>query len=867
MKEALRFDKWLLDFAKQRYEANRRGETTRTQIAVSLHRRFRGSTLSDRIGRFIPGGTGLWKGDGAEDLDGVDIKCINITKRAIQMNQAALGSATVAIQNEPANKDPDLRGAANVANGITEWLEANDHHWSMNLINRMTQIIQTGYGCFLHSYHDENKSNYVETQPWEDKEERIPGEYVCKCGSGGTYDSDDDETTKCPQCGGVAEVTKSSKLALVPRPGEKKQVNFGDNCSSISSCLEHRVDEKNTQGGNLLLGQWFEHHYLVSEGELNVLFPKWELPKSTEWTYPLRWKYALETGNDVFNSLSSSNEFTKRRELQDWYVLPEEVADRIEPEDFDLKDGQGNIVFSIKRGEKISEKCPNGFMFTVCGEQVAPRWKEVDFRNEWSYCCFIPDAHSFWGQPLVELLQIQDDWNTLYTIDIQHRERNSLNQIIYNSQMFDADSWERDLVPTSDTFSQGEYPIRHYYDQLQAAPMEGAVNGLKFLFEILPYVGGAPPEAIGVDPPGEDNYSAQLLRKQSMLGQLKPPANSIAHAKVRYIRNHLKIAQATWPEERFQYILTRFGEEWKDDDVEAFLGCDIDRDIVTNYIAGTEIPTDFIQRRMDIENALNKFIEAQTPPPKELLAEYFELLNLDYDLGHMEADQRLAESRYRKIKEGLRALTGKVPDQPIIDGATGQPLPSPLVQSVLSHPSLQVKPKEEHQIHIEFYVDKEKGLMAEDMPDLNLIACVDEMIARHESGGVQEMQSQSAQQVAGAAPVMAAQQAMEPQPPDNSAQAQLQAQQDAQQRDQDAQEAEHQRNFEALEHKSDQQHEIGKMQMQFAQDAQLKQIDAATQERMKSAELGAQERMNAVKVKEQAKLAKQRSAQKSKKAA
>src|SRR5689334_21467946 len=103
MKEALKFDKWLLDFAKQRYEANRRGETTRTQIAVSLHRRFRGSTLSDRIGRFIPGGTGLWKGDGAEDLDGVDIKCINITKRAIQMNQAALGSATVAIQNERAN--------------------------------------------------------------------------------------------------------------------------------------------------------------------------------------------------------------------------------------------------------------------------------------------------------------------------------------------------------------------------------------------------------------------------------------------------------------------------------------------------------------------------------------------------------------------------------------------------------------------------------------------------------------------------------------------------------------------------------------------------------------------------------------------
>jgi hypothetical protein len=46
-------------------------------------------------------------------------------------------------------------------------------------------------------------------------------------------------------------------------------------------------------------------------------------------------------------------------------------------------------------------------------------------------------------------IQVQDDWNTL-TIDVRHRERNSLNQITYNRLLYDADSWERDLVPTAE---------------------------------------------------------------------------------------------------------------------------------------------------------------------------------------------------------------------------------------------------------------------------------------------------------------------------------------------------------------------------------------------------------------------------------
>ena len=106
---------WLKNFAKEKFELGRRGEIVRTQVTVALIRRFRGQSLSDRVGRFIPGGTGIWRGDVDGDLDGIDLKCVNIVKPGVKMAMSALSSARVGINNEAANKQPRLKGAAPLA--------------------------------------------------------------------------------------------------------------------------------------------------------------------------------------------------------------------------------------------------------------------------------------------------------------------------------------------------------------------------------------------------------------------------------------------------------------------------------------------------------------------------------------------------------------------------------------------------------------------------------------------------------------------------------------------------------------------------------------------------------------------------------
>jgi hypothetical protein len=835
---------WLTKYAKDRLVMSKRGEDARTMTTVALQRRFRGASLSDQIGCFIPGGTGMWRGDNPEDLEGLELKTVNITKPTIKMGMAALASARVAINNESSNKSEESKGAANVADGISQWLDNDDNHWTGGLEQRIMQMCQTGYGYFVQAKFNPNKQADFETstQEWSDEETSMPGEYSCRsCGGGGSFDDqleEGAEQVNCPECGEMAEVMKAPEMANIPRPGEKQRVTMGDSETCVSSCLEHRVDERKSQGGNLLMAQWFEHHYLVTLEELAVDFPEEDFGDAGEWCYALKWKWSLESGDDVFASNYMSEDYRKRYERRDLYLLPAEYAHRIEPDDCEIKSADGEVVFSIKKGERLADKMPRGFCFTMIGEHLAPYWRECDFRDEWSYGGYLSDAHSFWYQPLVEILQLQDDWNTLYTIDMQHRERNSISQIAYVNDMFDADAWEQDLVPSAEGRSLEGQPIGHYFQQVSPAPMTEAIAGLEFLFKIGPYVGLAPPESIGVDPPGTDNYHAQLLRKQSTLGQLQPPGESKASCKVHHYRNIYKIAQETWPVERFQYIRTRFGEEWKDDDIEAFIQCDVDRDIVSNYVEGTEVPTTYIERRMDLEQVIQKYIDAQQMPPQELIRQYMDLLGVDYDMGGIEADERLADARYETIKEGLKTLTGTLSDQPTVqmDPMSGQPVegPSPLIQAVMSHPQLRVLPKENHQVAIDFYVAHEKAAMAQQMPEINLVDCLEEMIKRHEMGGVEQGQTENAAEVAKQAPVLAAQQAMQPPPeqqPDPQAEAQAQAGLQAQQQQADAAQQGEDRDMQAANDHAQRQHDMAKQDKDHAHQMQMKQLELVSRER------------------------------------
>jgi hypothetical protein len=235
------------------------------------------------------------------------------------------------------------------------------------------------------------------------------------------------------------------------------------------------------------------------------------------------------------------------------------------------------------------------------------------------------------------------------------------------------------------------------------------------------------------------------------------------------------------------------------------------------------------------------------PPPDDLVRQWFDLNNIDYDAGRVEADERLADARYETIKTGLEELKGSLSDEPTetIDPASGQPVPGPsmLVQAVMSHPQLKVLPKEAHEVAIQFYVARETAIMAQEMPNMPLIECLEEMIKRHEMKGVEQVQTATAAEIAGQAPAMqAAQQAAPPEEPqpDPAAEAEQQAGLEAQKQEAEAAQKAEDRDFQAADKQAQREHERAMKEREFEHQAQMEQLRILSSER--TAQMAAKEK-------------------------
>jgi hypothetical protein len=777
MKEQKPLDQYLLAKAEEIEKKSKPGDEARAQVAVTMTRRFRGRTISDRFGRFSRNGTGQWVGDQnkAQVERLANMRHLPIVKPAVRANMAAMVTAKVRLRVEAGTKDPRASGAAGVAEGVLRYLDGHRDHWDERLEGRIAQMCQLSWGYFIRSRHNPRKAGERTTEQdgWEQETETLPGEAACAaCGWGGMFEGDivADEAsglpvTVCqnPECGGTAEVVEEPREQEISVPAYKER-NAGASETQVVSSYNVRIDERFTQGANLDAAHWFEYHYLAAEEELEADNPGLEVGTPSEWSYPLRWQRALESGDD--GCIKWTKQFAgscEEHEVREISLRPEAYRNRgPERQVFVWKDGrgepmmtpEGEPVLYLKAGESLIDKYPDGFRFRVADGKLLPGRPEEpgicphDFRREWKYGGYMPDAFSFWCHPATELETLQNDANNYYTIDAMYRERHGRNNLAYNGQAFEDEAWETDFTPTKQGFDLGEDgDIRKQFAQVQTPSMPHALEGLNFLFEIAPTVGGPQPAAVGAPSPGEP-YSAQLLQRQSSLGLLALSQQSKANVKVGWGQDQVRLAQK-WPRERLELVRSRFGREWKDQDVEAFVNCDPDRDLVFSYVQGSEIPSLPVEQDLKYREFMTGLanLAAAIGRPEiitlEMIARGAELAGVDLDIGDNDADRRLAESRLGCIREGLKKNAGLPPEE--------------AVAVTLGHPRLRVLPKEHHQTHIDFYADQERALQTEDAPDFPLIECLEGMILRHENKGVENTQNVNADGVAGQAPIAAAQ--------------------------------------------------------------------------------------------------------------
>lgn len=834
----------LLEFARSILRKTDLSEKARAYTSVTLRRRFRGVSKTDLFGLF-DAQSGGWIGDNGE-MENFDLYSFQIVKSVIRANLSAMIQAKVECTIEArAKKDPGLAGAAAVAKGIYQYINNHPDYWSNNFASQTQQQVQTDYGCFVHTHHDPDADSRftLKVQEYADQPQEQPGKYVCAhCATEGPMFTEqmgkatDDGTMPCLKCGETAEIESYPEMSDVPNFQTEQEYPAGNTVQDVVSSYQIRIDEKNTKNGNLRKARWMEHHFLEEEDDLQARVPYFELPAPMEWSFPLKWEHCLETGTDLYlkswtgDGLDSNDR--RPHEVRRIYMQPSQYRHYVAPADYDMDrgDGQvalnreGNPMLSIKAGQKLIDIYPNGFWYEVANDQLLPSAEACSLLDEWAYMYYMNDSASFHGQPASELNELARAADNFWTIVVQHLESSSIATTVADRNYFDLEAFEHQLSLTKEGkhIEVGD-DIKRHFAQVQPPPMNGAMQGVEFIQSIVGRVAGPEPAMVGQQQPGVAYATVALQREQS-LGQLTTALHSMAECKAAVTTQHLKIAQRTRPDEWFQHIRTMYGEEWKDQDIQAFLDCDVDLDLEVGYKETSVQPQSLVQRELKLRAVIMdmaeiaKLIEKPELITPELLAQYGDVSGIQFDIADTEADQRLADIRYRKIRSRLaeKENSGLTEDA--------------LVAEVMNDPLLlTILPRENHEVATEFLTDHAVAQLGEEMPDYALVKCCLELIKRYEDAGVIQGQTEDANAIEAKAPTLAVQAAAaQAQAGDGGAAAakadaakeQQRLAQDAAKTkmtlDAKAQDAEAERRFKASESEKDREHDAGKTEAEMA---------------------------------------------------
>lgn len=854
-KAQLPVDTWLLEFARTIFRDYNLPERARAYTSITLRRRFRGITKADLFGVFDvgPGGSGVWVGDQGE-VDGFDLYSFQIVKSVIRANLSAMIQAKVecTIESRAKNK-PELAGAAAVARGIYQYINNHPDYWSNNFESQTQQQVQTDYGCFVHTYHDPDADSPINLriQEYADQPQEQPGNYACAhCGAEGPLFSEQigqatDDAMPCLKCGEMAEIETMPEMADVPMFQSTQEYPAGNIHQDAVSAYQIRIDERRTKNGNLRKARWLEHHYLMEEDDLQAEVPYFPLPSPMEWSFPIKWEHCLETGSDLYVKPWSADMMSDGRrplhEVRRIYMRPEWYRHYVAPKDYqmDRGDGQvalnreGNPMLSLKAGKKLIDIYPDGFWYLVANDQLLPSVKECDLLDEWAYMFYMNDAASFHGQPASELNELARAADNFWTIVVQHLESSSIATTVADRNFFNLEDFENQLSLTK----QGKFievgdDIRRHFAQVNPPPMNGAMQGVEFVRSLIGDIGGPKPAMTGDAQPGVAYATVALQREQS-LGQLSISQQSKAECKAAVTVQHLKHAQRTRPDEWFQHIRTMYGEEWKDEDIQAFLDCDIDLDLEVGYKEGSAQPQSLVQRELKLRAVIMDMAQIAKAIGKpelitpELLSQYGDLAGIQFDIADTEADERLTDVRYHIIQRRL-------------DEKQDELAGDELVAYALADRSLTVIPRENHAVAIEWLMDHARALLGEPDPNHDLISCLLELIKRHEKAGVTQAQTDDANELEGKAPsAAAALAAAQAQGAAAAAGAQAKAQSDAQMKQLElqskAEALKAQQQHDAIQNEAERQHVMENAEAEREHVASQKEADVA----LKAAELAA----------------------------
>ena len=746
---------------------NLRNDYTSTTNTVLLRKRYRDRTPDDNFGIFD--NYGAWSA-----MDTSNLERMNIIKPMVKANTAAMVSANVVVDIVPrVTDDANAEMVADVARAIRDL--KTEEQWTHQMNEQLATEVQVAPGAFIHtSWNDHAKNNFVSSiDEWEDTDIQSSTASCPNCGYETQVqddvipDDDGQATIPCDNCGQQAPVT-STDISQMPMISGSKNFKAGNTQTVVIPSSEILIDSLGTQGGNIKAAKWMMHRYLAPMEELNTEYPESEdkirAGLNSDWSYPLRWQHALQTGNDL-PFRDQTQMVTELREVRDLYLTPQAYQHVEVNTNFDI--GDTSTRFTVAAGQKFTDAKFNGQPLeenaTLCFRTIGNLIIDVfpaEFRDgQFIYTTFLSDPSSFWGNFLTEMLPLQDVVNYMFTIQIVHTRRNARTTKVGNSGAFNPEDFEKDLVLTKEPMPF-DMDINHTFATIQAATLSSApMELIKTVLEVTPSIGGVTPAMTGQAQPGE-TYSAVRQQKERSMGQLSPYSISIAMAKVEWTLRQLKEAQIHWTEEDFLFLLKMNGE-WTEEYIEAFLGANLDTDIILDYEPGSESPRDLLEREL----ALTQFISTlgqlaemgQSGSPLitpelmgNILQQTKQLMQVNVDVANTDKELRLADTRYDKICH----IVDQMPIPPNAPIAQLQQM----AQQILLSPDLQPSEYEDVGSEIEYYKEKITRELTKDAPNFLKVAIFSGLIKAYKQAKVAEAQEDTTNQMAAQAPMLAAQQ-------------------------------------------------------------------------------------------------------------
>lgn len=650
-----------------------------TEMYVTMHRRFRGVTVGDQFGYFgtRPDTAGYWI-DFDPERDG-EVHPINIVRPDIRANTSALLQVNVGVDVEPTNQDAKNRDRAEKLQKLVDYFER--HTWTEEERTLIFDGIQKEGTVLVENYQDPDAG--CEQTLYEPREiKSFAAKFRCEgCGKSGSKEIPEEDVESynlpqvpCPFCGGPA----STIVEEVVNYGlEEKPHYTADIQHRLWSGFNFVIDRRGARRKGIQSAKYLQIMDLVDRAELEADYPQFTFEAPFEWSWQLKCQHALANAdwNILWTYWSPGQESTEWDLFEKRRVFLHESAYRnyVSPSDWEFVDGNGKVKLTVQRGQTLVEAAEETWGKKVGGlclvfvndrliDIIDPEEDDPNFRNRFTDVHFLRDSGSYHSVPNWDSKQIQDDITLFNTLKTETTARNSIRPVWFNSQVFDITDFGREYIPSKDgALDPDQGDISKAVFQPTVAKTADDVNEhLQFLLGIRREVSGVQPAMLGEAQPNQP-YAAQRQQLEQSFGLLTACSKSYAQMKVHSTKQKIKMAFDTWTLEQFQDVASRNGDTWTEEDVVDLVSTDLDKDVVIDYVPGTEVPQGNLTKELKFWNGVREALpliqaalQAGTLDPdtfRQLLKRIDEFADFDFDLSGKETADAVAQKRFAKLSE------------------------------------------------------------------------------------------------------------------------------------------------------------------------------------------------------------------------